>query len=134
MLVSILRNSSRLSTSLCRPEDVKMLRMALFETNCNETGVVFLVPPLIIIPPKPRIFLNESDRLLLFCNASGVPKPTIQWSCDEILLRNTGDLLSINYVKYSNAGTYTCTASNGIEPNVTAKSVVTIYCKYTSPS
>lgn len=87
------------------------------------------MPPQIIVRPVSMVSLNQSERLLLFCNASGVPKPKIQWSRGGILLPATGELLSIPDVQYTDKGTYTCTASNGIEPNATAQSVVTIYCK-----
>ncbi|XP_028412687.1 hemicentin-1-like isoform X1 [Dendronephthya gigantea] len=87
------------------------------------------VPPMIIVPPQPRVFLNESKRLLLFCNASGVPKPKIHWIKDGALLRYTGDYFSISYVDYTDKGLYTCTADNGIPPNVSASSEVIIYSR-----
>ena len=89
-----------------------------------------LVPPRIVIPPQKRISLNESQRLQLFCNATGVPEPTIYWLKDGQILRVIGDHLSISDVTYTDRGKYTCTADNGINPNVSESSDVTIYCKY----
>ena len=79
---------------------------------------------------QPAISLNESKRLQLFCNATGVPEPTIHWSKDGKDLRYTGERLSIYPVKYTDRGSYLCTADNGIPPNASALTIVTIYCKY----
>jgi hypothetical protein len=82
------------------------------------------------VPPQQAISLNESKRLQLFCNATGVPEPTIHWFKDGETLDYEGERLSIYPVKYTDKGTYRCTADNGIPPNVSASTVVTIYCKY----
>ena len=66
----------------------------------------------------------------MFCNATGVPEPTIYWLKDGKILRVIGDRLSISDITYKDKGEYTCTADNGIHPNVSASSYVKIFCKY----
>ena len=76
--------------------------------------------------------VNETDLLVLDCTATGIPLPNITWSKNGSQINFPSDqqsltistsqdsnsvyrvisMLSISSVKYSDRGTYICTASN----------------------
>ncbi|XP_046852271.1 neural cell adhesion molecule 2-like isoform X2 [Xenia sp. Carnegie-2017] len=89
--------------------------------------VFVIVPPKIIISPPQNIFLNESQRLLMICNATGIPVPWIYWRKDGKLLNFIGERLSIDSVTYRDRGEYICIAGNGVFPNSSSSTDVIIY-------
>ena len=79
--------------------------------------------------------VTEGSDLQLFCQASGKPPPNITWvqmlqdgSESEVVHRGpTWYFLNIGEVE---AGTYRCTAYNGVEDPATHTLVVNVLCKY----
>ena len=72
--------------------------------------------------------MNESASIRLQCNATGVPKPLILWTKDDIVSNKVlhyGEVLWLYNIGYQQKGTYYCTASNRIG-NSTAKSILLV--------
>ena len=72
--------------------------------------------------------VNETDSLNIKCDADGNPPPTIKWKTPTGSV-HTGNVYTILSVSRSDAGTYTCTASNGIGKEAMASILVTVQCK-----
>ncbi len=77
----------------------------------------------------------EGNSLVLTCNASGKPDPSISWTKvgRPEVLSNTSSLTIVNV---SRPGTpdnmiqYQCTASNGVGTPATATATINVHCKY----
>ena len=91
----------------------------------------------ISVPPELKFVsvnktVNQTGRLGLFCNATGIPAPNISWtkagSTEQI---PTGKHLIIKSARKEDSGTYTCKASNKAG-NTTAQIHVNVQCKYVS--
>ena len=98
-------------------------------TRC--TMFYFLVSPTIeAISPITKT-VNESDNVVFFCNASGLPLPSITWSNHKsgTIMSSSGTRLVFNGVKRTDSGTYVCTAINGVVRNDTASTVLNVQCK-----
>ncbi|XP_070069359.1 protein amalgam [Drosophila takahashii] len=78
---------------------------------------------------------TEGGSILLVCNATGIPKPKVQWRREagkEIILRTEsrdkpglklleGERLVLTNVHRTDMGGYNCIASNGIPPSVSKR-------------
>ena len=92
--------------------------------------------PLVSVSPE-KVTIVEGNKLLLTCNASGEPEPSISWT-----RIGSSDVLSVSpsltIVNVSRPGTadsmiqYQCTVSNGVGTPATATVYVTVVCKYSS--
>ena len=105
--------------------------------------------PVILSQPESYTF-NESTEAVLRCIATGIPPAAVYWQYEgeditdgatftitnTIELRNdvytTTSDLTITSVQRSNAGVYTCIAANGVPPNDTVTSNLTVNCEPTS--
>ncbi|CAD7079680.1 unnamed protein product [Hermetia illucens] len=82
----------------------------------------------------PRGANNEGGTIQLYCRATGVPSPTVQWRREDgkdIILRSEskdkrvpvavkaveGERLILNQVHRTDMGGYLCIASNGVPPS-----------------
>ena len=77
--------------------------------------------------------VNEADDVRLFCNSTGNPRPNITWSFlngSDSRIIGSGETLLLSNVSRNQAGTYKCTADNGIMVSNTANVQVAINCKY----
>jgi len=87
--------------------------------------------PVIINPPPTMVDFDEYDEVILNCNASGYPKPTVLWfhnstvvqANSRVLVLSNGSLLLREAVT-SDVGFYVCLASSDndiVTINVTLK-------------
>ena len=78
--------------------------------------------------------MTEGSNLQLFCQAFGKPEPNITWvrvlqdgSVSEVL--HWGPTWNFINITSTQAGTYRCTAYNGVEDPVTHTLTVDVLCK-----
>mgnify|MGYP001792480276 CR=1 FL=1 len=98
--------------------------------------LIFLESPTIrtFIPLNKTV--NESDSVYFYCNATGLPSPTITW----YKIENGGAALVtnkeiiFNKVNRADSGTYVCTATNGVLGNATASTFLNVQCKSNASS
>ena len=79
--------------------------------------------------------LLEGKDLQLFCDASGMPSPIISWvrispSGSESSVFYRGTSLDFKNISRTEAGTYRCTASNGVGSPVTRILQINVQCEY----
>ena len=84
---------------------------------------------------SPDQTVHENSILQLFCEASGSPAPNITWtrvlqdgSNSDVLHR--GRTWNFANISSGGAGTYRCTANNGIGSAVSHVLKVIVLCKY----
>lgn len=86
------------------------------------------VPPTITSLPS-TVTVTEGTPHTLTCMATGIPVPLISWSFGGVVISTQGTLSLEPSAQRSDAGVYTCTASNtaGIaSSNIT----IDIHCEY----
>ena len=95
----------------------------------------YVLAPATITNVSSDEHLLEGSDLQLFCVASGRPTPDITWvrifpssSVSEVLHRNTA--WDFKNVSRTDAGTYRCTASNGVGNSVSRTLQVNVECEY----
>ena len=96
---------------------------------CNIYIYAVLVPVQLVMVPQSKI-VNEWNPVLLRCQASGYPVPTITWTKDGRRLLGAQRDVNIAQSRKSDAGRYVCTADNGVGPPKAAEAYVTVQCKY----
>ena len=90
------------------------------------------VPPLIDFVSH-NATANETDDVVLFCNATGNPTPNITWTFlngPETSVIRIGENHTLSNVTRNQAGTYQCIAINNVKHTKTANVNVIINCKY----
>ena len=73
----------------------------------------------------------EGGDTVLFCKASGNPSPAINWTkqdSDEVL--HEGDTYTIANLTRQEAGSYVCSAGNGVGKKQQRIAVVTVHCEF----
>ena len=93
---------------------------------CNIYAV--LVPVQLVMVPQSKT-VNEWNPVLLRCQASGYPAPTITWTKDGRRLQGAQRDVNIAQSRRSDAGRYVCTADNGVGQPKTAEAYVVVQCK-----
>lgn len=73
-----------------------------------------------------NITLNESDDVILSCNATGTPPPNITWSKSGDQHKNIklGSLLPLRNISRAQDGLYWCTAENGAGKSIASVRVI----------
>lgn len=74
-----------------------------------------LVLPTITSSPNSTIDVEEGEDVKLLCDATGDPKPFIEWRNKGVLLQRSNkskDLLLIRDIELKDGGNYVCTAVN----------------------
>ena len=96
---------------------------------------LFIAPPIHTNGSSNRQFLREGKNLQLFCIASGRPAPNITWvkitssgSESDVLHRDT--TWDFKNIDRTEAGTYRCTANNGVGNPVSRTLRVYVECEY----
>ena len=82
------------------------------------------VPPQLDQRPETQV-ITEGETLVMNCNATGNPTPSIVWSIGADVFP-PGETLTIGTAYKFNAGTYACTATNGVSPDATATAYLTV--------
>ncbi|EDO40139.1 predicted protein, partial [Nematostella vectensis] len=91
----------------------------------TRTASTYVMPS--IISSYPGQTVNETiDFLKLTCISDGYPAPTFTWSRDGLVVSLTSVYYS-NSVTRSEAGTYTCTATNEMGSDTTTVQVTVNY-------
>ena len=87
--------------------------------------------PAITLPAK-RYNVTEGNDTELYCDSDGRPPPIVTWSKVGSLSKNsyaTGQRLNITNANRTEAGTYMCTATNGVGKKATATIQLSVFCK-----
>ena len=95
-----------------------------------------VVPPEVTVSPQsPQVV--KGKNVILFCDATGVPKPSLKWTKDDssIVLSESPNLTFPNVDRPGNPSDttqYHCTASNGYGDPMfkTDTATVTVICEY----
>ncbi|XP_071965960.1 uncharacterized protein [Antedon mediterranea] len=84
-------------------------------TFLKDNNDVCLEVPVISQHPKPNITTIEGGNITLTCEATGRPSPTFSWTFNgQPLDGKYSNLLHLEQVNSSTAGTYACQASNAV--------------------
>ena len=92
------------------------------------------------ITAHPRnIAKTEGDKVILFCNATGNPVPTISWTINgspedtsnnsRISLSDDEKQLSITNVNRTDSGQYRCVAENSLGNDTSNAATLEVQCK-----
>ena len=73
--------------------------------------------------------VNETNPVLITCEASGYPAPTITWTKDGNPLTASDKTVDITQSKRADTGRYVCKADNGVGQPQTAAAYITVQCK-----
>ena len=92
-----------------------------YSTNLT---TLITVPPQLDQRPESQV-ITEGETLVMKCNATGNPTPSIAWSMGAEVLPS-GETLTIDNSSSSDAGTYTCTATNGVPPGTAGTATLTV--------
>ena len=86
--------------------------------------------PEIVSVPSPQQ-VGEGNGVILFCNASGNPPPTIAWTKQgrNTVLSTSETLHLTNLMSGDNGAVYICKVEN-IVGSIEANSTITVLCKY----
>ena len=82
-----------------------------------------------IIQPAVANF-TAGNASSITCTATGLPTPTLAWSKNGGSVIKTGSSYTWSSISVTDAGTYTCTASNTVGHKSTSKNVQ-VNCKQT---
>ena len=119
---------NRESTFLCNKASIANL------SSCSL--IFFIVPPEVTVSPQaPQVV--EGKNVTLFCDATGVPKPSLKWTKDDssTVLSESARLTLFSVDRPGNPSDptqYHCTASNGYGDPMfkTDTATVTVICEY----
>lgn len=98
----------------------------------------------VIVAQKVRIEVGGNvkvkfgSQLDIKCPVSGVPTPEVKWfrngmplaENDDVIIKGSGTVLRIPFVRMDDNATYACQASNGIGKKVKEELVVGVFSKY----
>lgn len=84
------------------------------------------------VPPRitssETVSVKEGDQLIIYCNVTGIPKPTVTWSRDgKDFLDQRGEMFMQEKTVRTDSGLYRCEADNGIEPSDSEDIIVDVH-------
>jgi len=94
--------------------------------------VLFCLVPVQFTALPQNLTVNETNPIVVSCDASGSPEPSLKWKKDGQILSQPKQL-SIKASDRSDTGLYVCTASNGVGQDMTAQAYVTVQCESIHP-
>ena len=86
-------------------------------------------PKVNLNPPGPTYTVSVGTRLFLYCIATGLPAPTIQWYQNGIIIPQQSSPLFLAFTNTPQVTKYTCEAKNKFgnrENSVSASITVTV--------
>lgn len=92
---------------------------------------LFLEPPMFTNKPLSHVVVNRGSTLRLCCEATGSPRPRIEWSraqqsSDLSPALQENGCLKVNTVKKNSDGDYICRATNRFGLVETTTTVITV--------
>ena len=90
------------------------------------------MPPKVTLNSLSKTDIQVGQNLILTCNSSGDPLPSITWTRDGVpqsQFNFSGYELHIANAERKDVGSYRCTASNGYGKDVSKVIVVGLNCK-----
>ena len=105
-----------------------MLKIVL-SLICDSIFSIVDAPEILVTPSNTTII--EGNIAVLFCNATGSPKPNVTWTkAGENQTLSSSEMLQLRNLRGVDCGTeYKCTFMNYLG-SVEASAVVTVHCKY----
>ena len=85
---------------------------------------------MIVTTPLPQPIV-EGSGVILFCNVTGNPQPTITWTIEgsNIVLSSSETLTLTNLMRGDNGAVYKCKGQNTVG-SAEASATITVLCKY----
>lgn len=91
----------------------------------------------VFLPPvfnhtQPNVTIRESSSVMLHCNATGNPSPTIHWSYIKQGLTtkiSIGESLLLKNMQRNESGIYRCIAKNEVGNKAISDAFVDVQCK-----
>lgn len=130
--ITVSRPSStvwNLQISTVRAEDA-----GAYQCQINTQPVMQKKTVKLLVYVRPRISVSptvksvEGRELRMFCNVTGIPRPSVQWFREgKVLANQTEELFTIKVVSRTDAGDYTCKASNEVDTDEKTVNVVVYY-------
>ncbi|XP_072144768.1 cell adhesion molecule Dscam1-like isoform X3 [Dermacentor andersoni] len=71
--------------------------------------------------------VKETENTTLRCEATGIPKPSIRWEKEGVLLTASGSKLQLLKATKADSGAYKCTADNGLREPLAKEVRVSVY-------
>ena len=99
--------------------------------------IFLFTEPVVILPTKPSVWVEEHQNVTLTCNVTGQPFPTVTWSKAGKKLnsnsKTSGEKLTLFHVTpHKDNGTYTCKAKNLMnEDEIDTKVTVVPFLRFT---
>ena len=98
------------------------------------------IAPPTAVAAQSSVTATEGQTAQLVCTVTGDPNPTVTWQSGGVTIpnpntatittQNSGAILVFNPVQLSNAGSYQCTASNGVGSPASATVTLSVLSKY----
>ena len=101
-----------------------LLYFLFINVYSTDLTTLITVPPQLDQHPVSQV-ITEGETLVLNCNATGNPTPSITWTMSAHVLPS-GETLTIVNASKSDSGSYTCTATNGVGADAVAAVTVTV--------
>ena len=85
--------------------------------------------PSIVVHPRNQSIIR-GNTVVLFCNASGIPEPSISWrKAGNSIVISMDNMLTLGHTTKKDAGLYVCTAVN-LKGSVSASASIDVHCMY----